>query len=276
MRLAPEQSGRPEPMSPRQAVPAMSSCNAVMAAPDACTLAEAKTGSGPATDMLLGLGGFCKPCGSSLLSSSHAASSAVLSSVHGTMVGPPGSGGAPAEGTCSSFETSTALVLERNAHRLCLLCRSNAAMAAAMGASGNISCLHGRMVSLLQAAVLSSASLPIAGVVPCALSASCASLTALWQPSLLVGCTASLVCATKSLHKSMQSPLPSSLGSLFPRPAWQHEQSVMQLCTLSMLAGLAGLDLACARRRCCGALAHWARQGQACSARQFVTAAQKK
>lgn len=246
MRLAPEHSGRAELTSPRLAVPAMSSCNAVMAAPGARTLAGAKTGSGPASDLLLGLGGFCKQCGSSLLSSSHAAPSAVLSSVHGIIAGPPGSGGAPDEETCPSFEPPNALVLERDAHRLCLLCQSNAAMAAAMGASGNISCLHGRMVSLLQAAVLSSASLPIVGVVPCSPPASCASLTALWQPSLLMGCTASLVRATKSLHKSTQSPLPSSLDSLFPRPAWQNEQSVMQLCTLSMLAELAGLDLACA------------------------------
>lgn len=219
MRRAPEHSGRPDLMSPRLAVPTMSSCSTVTAAPDACMLAEPKMGSGPASYLLRGLGGFCKECGSSLPSSSHAAPSAVLSNVHGTTAGPPGSGGAPEDETCSSLGTPTALVPERNAHRLCLLCRSKAAMAAAMGAKGNSSGLHGRMESLLQAAALSGASLPIAGVVPCNLPASCAPLTALWQPSLLMGCTASLVRATKLLHKSTQSPLPSSLGALSPTPA---------------------------------------------------------
>ena len=100
-----------------------------------------------------------------------------------------------------------------------------------MGANGNSSGLHGRLESLLQDTVLSGASLPTAGVVPCNLLASCALLATLWQPSLLMGCTASRVRATKSLHKSTQSPLPSSLGSLSLKPAWQQEQLVMLLYT---------------------------------------------
>ena len=227
MRLAPEHSCRPELMSPRLAVPAMTSCSTVTAALDACMIAEPTIRSGPASESLPGLGGFCR---SPPLSSSHAAPSALLSNVHGSTAGPTSSGGAPDDGTSSSLGTATALEPERNAHRLCLLCRSKAAMAAAMGANGNSSCLHGRHGSLCcKTAVLSNASLPIAGVVPCSPPASCASLTALWQPSLLAGCTASLIRVTKLLHKSTQSPLPSSLGSLSLKPAWQREQLVMLL-----------------------------------------------
>ena len=44
---------------------------------------------------------------------------------------------------------------------------------------------------------------------------------------------------------------------------------------LSMLAEMAGHDLAGARCLCCCALAHCARQRRACSARRFVTAGEK-